>query len=187
MRLVADRDLAEFAGLAATADGGPGVFACLSGKGPARRAERLGRFPRPGPGMTLRARSRSWGSTARSRLASTTTRRCRRLDWNERSSLLDTGAGHPIEIHPRLTGIAEAAYYPKTPEEAVERAKAARLRNPRPIAKWIVREYRLHAAELFGIDTARLLEDALTHRVSEMNQASLTGAQAVETALLSRT
>jgi hypothetical protein len=162
MRLVADRDLAEFAGLTATADGGPGVFACLSGKGPARRAERLGRFPRPGPEVQAATLERAF-------------------------SLLDTGAGHPIEIHPRLTGIAEAAYYPKTPEEAVERAKAARLRNPRPIAKWIVREYRLHAAELFGIDTARLLEDALTHRVSEMNQASLTGAQAVETALLSRT
>jgi hypothetical protein len=138
------------------------VFACLSGKGPARRAERLGRFPRPGPEVQAARLERAF-------------------------SLLDTGAGHPIEIHPRLTGIAEAAYYPKTPEEAVERAKAARLRNPRPIAKWIVREYRLHAAELFGIDTARLLEDALTHRVSEMNQASLTGAQAVETALLSRT
>jgi hypothetical protein len=34
MRLVADPDLAEFAGLAATSDGGPGLFACFLEKGP---------------------------------------------------------------------------------------------------------------------------------------------------------
>jgi hypothetical protein len=53
MRLVADRDLAEFAGLAATADGRPGLFACLSGKGrPASRTPRTLPTTRPRDDVT---------------------------------------------------------------------------------------------------------------------------------------